>query len=72
MAALAEWVEDTMTYISQGPSMETYCKILALIIIYRLMSSLKEAKLGQCLITSISRIRSRTFSINTNMENMVA
>ena len=47
MAALAEWVEDTMTYTSQGPSMETCCKILALIITYRLMSSLKEVKLGQ-------------------------
>ena len=47
MAALAEWVEDTMTYTSQGPLMETCCKILALIITYRLMSSLKEVKLGQ-------------------------
>ena len=60
-----------MTYTSLGPSMVTCCKILAQIIIFRLMSSLKEVKLGQWLINSIFRTRSRTFSLNTNMENMV-
>ena len=61
-----------MTYTSRVLLMETCCTILALIIIYRLMSSLKEVKLGQGLIISISRTRFRTSFISTNMETMVA